>query len=50
MRFGYTPSFQCLNTRLAICLAEVAAESDVRKAQDQLCLDYSAYSLTLMDC
>lgn len=50
MRFGYIPSFQCLNTQLAIYLVEVAAESEVRKAQDQLYLDYLAYSLTLMDC
>ena len=50
MRFDYTPSSQCLNTQLAICLAEAVAKSEVRKEQDQLCLDYSAYSLTLTDC
>ena len=50
MHFDYTPSSQCLNTQLAICLAEAVAESEVRKVQDRLYLDYSAYSLTLMDC
>ena len=44
MRFDYRPSFQCLNTQLAICLAEAMAESEVQKVQDRLYLDYSAYS------
>ena len=44
MRFDCKPSFQCLNTQLAICLAEAMAESEVRKVQDRLYLDYSAYS------
>ena len=50
MCFDCKPSFQCLNTQLAICLAEAEVESEVRMVQDQLCLDYSAYSLTLTDC
>ena len=49
MHFDYTPSSQCLNTLLVICLAEAVARSEVRMVQDQLCLDYLAYSLTLKD-